>query len=179
MAGDNLEQQVAGVLFNVPKNTLKAESPPEAYLEQYKIYLETLDRISERRQTANSFFLSLNTGICGLLGYLFSKDSDPELKCFCWILPVAGIFLSVFWLRLVTSYRQLNTGKFVVLHLVEKHLPLAPYGAEWIALAKGKDRKVYLPLTHVEVWIPRLFILMYIIFIVIRLPLIRWLSMLL
>ena len=37
-------------------------------LEQYKLYLEMADRISSRRQSANSFFLSLNTALVALVG---------------------------------------------------------------------------------------------------------------
>ena len=39
-------------------------------LEQYKLYVEMADRISARRQTANSFFLSINTAIIALISYL-------------------------------------------------------------------------------------------------------------
>ena len=35
-------------------------------LEQYKLYVEMADRISSRRQNANSFFLSINTAIVAL-----------------------------------------------------------------------------------------------------------------
>jgi hypothetical protein len=57
-------------------------APDPAYIEQYKLYLELLDKVSERRQSANSFFLSINTGLCALLGYMFSKDASPELRFF-------------------------------------------------------------------------------------------------
>ena len=36
------------------------EKYKEHLLEQYKLYVEMADRISGRRQTANSFFLSIN-----------------------------------------------------------------------------------------------------------------------
>ena len=39
-------------------------------LEIYKIYVEMTDRISTRRQSANSFFLSINTLLIALVGYV-------------------------------------------------------------------------------------------------------------
>lgn len=45
---------------------------------------------------------------------------------------------------------------------MERELPYSPYKAEWILLGEGKDKKLYYPLTHLELWIPRLFILMYV-----------------
>jgi hypothetical protein len=131
------------------------------YLEQYKIYLELLDKISDRRQNSNSFFLGINTGLCAVVGYLFSKDAAPELRPLLWLIPVAGILLSYFWLRLVRSYRDLNTAKFKVIHLMEERLPLSPYKAEWIALGEGKDSKLYTPFTHLEIWVPRCFVIMH------------------
>lgn len=41
-------------------------------LEQYKLYVGMADKISERRQSANSYFLSLNTALLGFVGYMNS-----------------------------------------------------------------------------------------------------------
>jgi len=169
MADD--KDKIKSKLLNLPEADLKADSPSTALLGQYNLYVQGIDKISDRRQTANSFFLSLNTGVCAVIGYLFSKDSAPELRSLYWILPLAGILLSYFWYRLVMSYRQLNSGKFTILHMMEKYLPLAPYDAEWSALGEGKVKNKYVPLTHIEVWIPRLFITMYVIMILIWTPL--------
>ena len=156
MALDNPSNRIRETLFNDSKTPVDS-----AYLEQYKLYLELLDKISERRQTANSFFLSINTGLCAVVGYLFSKDTAPELRPLMWLIPVAGILLSYFWLRLVRSYRDLNSAKFTVVHLIEERLPLSPYKAEWAVLRKGKDPKHYTPFTHLEIWVPRSFVVMH------------------
>lgn len=150
-------------LFNVSIEDLNPAEPSNAFLEQYKIYLEFLDKLADRRQSANSFFLTLNTGLCAALAFLFTKDTDPEIRQLYIVIPIAGVLLALFWHRLVSSYRQLSTGKFEVIHQMENYLPIAPYRAEWIVLGRGKDSKKYLPLTHVEVWVPRLFAIMYIV----------------
>ena len=127
------------------------------YLEIYKIYVEMADRISSRRQTANSFFLTINTTIVGLLGYVqFGRDKtgNPELY---WLIGLAGMVLCFFWYRLVRSYRDINSGKFKVIHEIEKRLPLAPYDAEWEMLGKGNNPQLYLPFTNIEVRVPWVF----------------------
>lgn len=168
MAQDN--KKTDETLFNLALDKYNPEQVSPTFLEQYKAYIASIDKISDRRLHANSYFLSLNTGLCALLGYLLSRETPQELKAFCWVLPVAGIIVSFFWERLVASYRQLNSGKFLVLHSMEQKLPLSPYKAEWIALGEGKDKNLYQPLTHIEVWIPRLFIVLYLLFILLRLP---------
>ena len=37
-------------------------------LEIYKLYVQMADNISARRQSANSFFLTVNTAIIGIVG---------------------------------------------------------------------------------------------------------------
>ncbi len=37
-------------------------------LEQYKVYVGMADKISDRRQTANSYFLAVNSGLLAFVG---------------------------------------------------------------------------------------------------------------
>ena len=74
---------------------------------------------------------------------------------------VAGLTLCYFWYRIIRSYRDLNSAKFKVIHEIEKRLPLRPYDAEWDAVGRGKDSKLYLPFTRVEIAIPCVFGLVY------------------
>lgn len=43
-----------------------------AVLEQYKIYVEMADRVSARKATANTFFLTLDALVFALLGVTFA-----------------------------------------------------------------------------------------------------------
>ncbi len=44
---------------------------------------------------------------------------------------------------------------------MEERLPFAPFAAEWVALRKQADARQYVPLTNLEVWIPRSFLTLY------------------
>jgi hypothetical protein len=123
-------------------------------LDQYKMYVEMADRISQRRATANSYFLSLNSAILAFVGYLTTKDVSEHL----WMLALGGIALSVLWEALITSYRNLNTAKFKVIHKIEKRLPISPYEAEWLAMGEGKVPELYRPISHIEQGVPYVFI---------------------
>jgi uncharacterized membrane protein YuzA (DUF378 family) len=128
------------------------------YLDIYKIYLASADKISDRRQSANSFFLSVNTALVGLIGYLQSDSTKTTLSpVFYLLISLSGVLICYAWYRLVKSYRQLNSGKFKVIHEIEKNLPLSPYDAEWEMLGRGKDSEKYLPFTHVEAFVPQVF----------------------
>lgn len=130
-------------------------------LDQYKLYVEMADRVSARRMLANSFFVGAHTTLTIVFTIIIKED---VLKPTLLIVPpfLVLILLCYVWERVVLSYKQLNSGKYKVIGLLEQMLPVAPYDYEWIALGKGKDKKLYQPLTTVEKWVPRCFGLLYI-----------------
>jgi hypothetical protein len=132
-------------------------------LEQYKLYVEMADRVSQRRLTTNSYFLSINTAVLAFIGYSSVKEKSAGL----WLIGVAGIVLSLLWFFIVTSYRDLNTAKFTIIHEVEKRLPLSLYAAEWNAMGRGKVSGLYRPLSHIERVVPWIFVVLYV-YVVIR-----------
>ena len=130
-------------------------------LEQYSLYVEMTDRISQRRQNANGFYLSINTALLGIVGFVASRCTPGQVFTMIAVISVAGMLMSYGWYRLLCSYRDLNTAKFAVIHAIEKQLPIAPYAAEWKAAGEGKSSKLYKPFTHIEIGIPRVFMLAY------------------
>ncbi len=130
------------------------------FLEQYKIYVEMADRISSRRSTANSFFLAVNTAFISIITLLYNHFQQIP-KFWAFFPFIVFILLCYAWWRIIYSYRQLNSGKFRVIHLMEKNLPYAPYETEWRILGNGKDPKKYKNITYVENFVPFIFALLY------------------
>jgi hypothetical protein len=126
-------------------------------LEMYKTYLEMADRISERREKANSFFLAVNTALIALLARDAFGSSAAGPRALELLVPVAAGVLCYLWYRIIRSYRDLNSAKFKVVHAIERQLPLRPYDAEWESVERGKNPRLYLPFTHVEKVVPWLF----------------------
>lgn len=135
----------------------------EHVLEVYKTYLELADHISERREKANSFFLAVNAALVALLAKDALGDIDKAPRGLQILVPLVGIVLCYLWYRIIRSYRDLNSAKFKVVHAIERHLPLRPYDAEWEHVGRGKDKKKYLPFTHVENFVPWLFLLFHVV----------------
>lgn len=128
-------------------------------LEQYKLFVEMADRISARRQSTNSFFLSINTAIIALVGYInFGGQSGSS---YYWLVSLAGMALCFMWYRLIRSYKDLNSAKFAVIHEMEAELPVSPYDSEWEKVQRGTNKKLYLPFTHIEVYIPWVFFVIH------------------
>ena len=133
----------------------------EILFEQYKLYVELMDKISERRIQANSFFLTVNTLLVTALTTILSLADLSDIQ-YRWMILASfgGIIFSYTWRRLIQSYKELNTGKFRIIHLLETRLPAKLFDAEWDALNKG-DGTVYYPFSHVEMTIPIIFFIIY------------------
>lgn len=139
-------------------------------LDQYKLYVEMADRISQRRTTANTYFLTVNSAILAFVGYLTSKDSTEYM----WLLALAGTMLTLFWYNIINSYRNLNTAKWQIVQDIEKRLPISPYDAEWDAVQRGKNPKLYRPISHIESWVPGVFCFLHLVVFVKTFP---WLGL--
>ncbi|MBU0727455.1 hypothetical protein KKA95_02115 [Patescibacteria group bacterium] len=129
----------------------------EHLFEQYKFYLESIEKVSDRRQGANNYFITVNTVLISLIGMALEGSFIQFAE---WIKPfIAGlgvVICIVFWF-LIRSYKQLNTGKFKVLHEIEEQLPIDLYRYEWSVLGKGKKIGTYFPFSHIEQFIPWVF----------------------
>jgi hypothetical protein len=149
-------EKIAKVLLSVSE-TNYGDSYQAHLLDQYKQYLNMADRISDRRSAANTFFLALNTGLLSAFGIanLTSQKTAPVLFIAG---SISAIILCYSWYRLVRAYGDLNTAKFRVVHEIENYLPIRPFEAEWEAVGKGRDKKLYYPFTQIENKVPFAFI---------------------
>lgn len=132
--------------------------PPDRYgesyaphcLEIYRLYVQGADRISDRRQASNSFFLSINTALTAFMGYVSEGTVDLPADMFYIILSIAGILLCFFWNRLIRSYKDINSAKFAVIHEMEKELPWRPYDAEWEHVKSVAEGRMYFRFSSIE-----------------------------
>lgn len=161
MTKDINGNKVESVLFDNAQDKL-SDRDIDLLMEQYKLYIELMDKVSERRHNANSFFLTVNTVlITALTGFIsFTRQLSTQTG---WVLvaAAAGITFCLTWKRLIRSYSQLNRGKFQIIHLLETRLPARLFDAEWVALGEGKDKEKYRTFTSMEIWVPLVFAGLY------------------
>jgi hypothetical protein len=130
-------------------------------LDQYKIYVELSDRITERRHKVNQYYSSLFTLSFPLIAAGITKGIIPI--AITPIISIFGFFLCIIWYFNIKSYKQLNSGKFKVIHEMERQLPFACFLKEWQHLDEGKDVRKYLKLTKIEQYIPFIFSIQFLI----------------
>ena len=136
--------------------------------EIYKFMVEMADRVSQRRQAANNFYLSVNTALIGAAAYISSSNSTGDSQV--WWVSVAGIPISYLWLRNIHSYKYLNSCKFKIINQIEKALPLAPYSVEGKLLECGTAQSNYRPFHKVERKVPIVFLSMHVLLLMMQIP---------
>lgn len=155
-----------GQHFVVPRTTVTArKSPPLAEaeskerLEIYKMLVEMADRVSQRRQAANNFYLSVNTFLVG--GSAFLKTLTPGIVTLA-IVTVAGLAICALWYQNIQSYKTLNGAKFGVINDIETRLAEQPFHAEWQRLDPDGDGDRHQPFHKVEGVVPWVFATVYV-----------------
>jgi len=128
-------------------------------LEQYKLYVEMMDRTTARRNQMNSFYISLLSGLLALITIATNKDiarfQNTKFQAIAFlVVAILGTILCAIWYQNIKSYKQLNSGKFKVINELEKQLPFSYYDREWEFLKKDKRYQDYLTQTNVEKILP-------------------------
>jgi hypothetical protein len=137
----------------------------ELLLEQYKVYVEMADRVSERRVDATRRYSALLTALLAVTPFLLDQSVPASLRSLLFfMIGSMGIILCVIWILNIRSYRQLGSLKFRVIHEMEARLPFACYRREWEILEQTPDK--YKRLSKVEQYIPLLMIIPYVVLLI-------------
>jgi hypothetical protein len=132
----------------------------ELVFNQYKIAVEMADKISQRRENINKFFLSINS----ILFALISSNNSFILSYHFFIL-ILWILFSIIWIISISNYRKLNSVKYKIICEIEKKLPIKIYTDEWKELKLDTSYKT---LTSIEKIIPILFIIFFLLLLIIK-----------
>ena len=152
------------VLF--PSGIPSLQNAANQSLDLYKIMVESSEKLVGRRQGVNTFFLTINGALLTAAGIVVQSPtsiSTGSTAIGILIIALVGVVLCLAWQSLITSFGQLNTGKFKVINTIEKYLSIAIYAAEWKALGEGKDPKVYRSFTSREIWVPWVLFVVYLV----------------
>jgi hypothetical protein len=124
--------------------------------EQYKLFVESAEKVSEKRSNTNKFYVGIITFIFGFVTIILQNSDKitPEIqKISLFIIFILGFLISLFWLENIKAYKQTNSAKYKVINRMERRLPFQPFEEEWQILKKGN----YRTLSNIESTIPLVF----------------------
>jgi hypothetical protein len=127
-------------------------------LEQYKLYVESAQKVTDRRILTGNYLLTVNSFLLTVFGVASSQHLGSIWLA---IIPVAGLLVSFTWYSLVVFYRNLGASKYKIIHQLEGLLPVTPFRSEWRSSHDEKGRR-HTGVTHLERVIPLIFAAIYI-----------------
>lgn len=127
------------------------KSKDELLLAQWQTCVEMANSISQRRDTMNNFFVTLNLAIVAAVSIVLDIKSI--------LILVAGIVVCFLWILFIRNYKQLNAIKFEIINKMEEGLPYHAFNEEW---EKLQNSKKYMDSTKLEKFLPIMFIILYI-----------------
>ena len=135
-------------------------------LEQYKLYVEMADRVSQRRDQSNRFYVTILSALAAIVVVItrFGIPVDGvSSNVVFFAIGVFGFALSVVWQFNIRSYRTLNSAKFDIINDLEKQLPYPGYSEECEILSNPPPgRSQYRQLTRVEQFVPAIFMVLFV-----------------
>lgn len=150
------------ILF--PSGPPKSDSEVNQALDLYKMMVASSEGLVSRRQGVNTFFLTMNGALLTASGIIVQGSGGNRLGGLgIAVLAIAGAILCAAWRSLITSFGQLNRGKFRVINTIEQYLNAAIYAAEWEALGRGENPKVYRSFTSREIWVPNALLVLHVV----------------
>lgn len=130
-------------------------------LDQYKMFQKTSEDLVARRQSVNSFYISVNSALVALVGIVMGIVDMPAKVYVMIFMCVTGIILDISWIGILEAYGTLNAAKMKVINLMEEQLPVALYDVEWRVMSDKLNNKKYVSFTDSEKRIPKIFACVY------------------
>jgi len=94
-------------------------------LEQYKLLIDSAHKVEERRSGSNNIFIGANT-IMALIIVNYPKEAGLKAPLIA-TLAIAGIFMALYWLRMIRSYEKVNFINYCLISVFEKLMPTSVF----------------------------------------------------
>lgn len=133
------------------------EETCEHDFDLYKIIVDSSEKLIERRQKTNAFFITI-IGSFVAIGGLLHKSGILTSQNYITtgLYSILAMLLCNSWFNLIDNYGKLNTAKFRVISQLEAFWGRKIYSAEWIALGQGNRKEKYRSFTNTEKRVPQI-----------------------
>ena len=145
-----------------------ASLPTVDKFEEFKLFSDHVQRLSERRQAASQTYLTVNTAVFGVLAFLV-KDAGFRgwgLVGVSAPLFAVGVLACVIWHKIIVQFKTIIGWHYEQLRAMENDIAgsMQVYTKEWERFFQPRDGREHFGFSRLEVWLPRLLIALYLIY---------------
>ena len=151
------------------------KKPPEAernrLLEIYKLHAQLTSDSSNRLATTNRFYPAVMSGLL-IIYFTFLQRKGvifPDVSIENWVIGIStimigvlGVLFSGMWLYSFELHLEAISQKYEILKKLEDEFEFQFFRQEWELLGKKKKKVSYEQLFQFELYIPRVFLLIFI-----------------
>lgn len=138
-------------------------------MEQYKIFVQSSEDLVKRKQSVNSFYVTLNSVLLGAIVSILCAVNDlPVLFGVVKVSFLISVFAAVIgfvicfsWLSLLNSYADLNSSKMKIITGIERDLAVNLYETEWEVMTQKVGKRKYRSFSKKEKTVAVLFGVLY------------------
>lgn len=141
------------------------DSSRQILLEQYKVYIDKMNQVSEQRKNNSNFYITLLSGMLVILAFIVSNNLYLEILHLILVcIALFGIALCIAWYFQIRSHKQLFNVKYSIIKEIEKKLEFPIHDTE---LRELERQKLFFSLLGVESIVPVLLGIAYVILFII------------
>ena len=116
--------------------------------DEYKFFVGNTQHLDDRRQGATQMFLSVNTAIFALVGFLIQDAGVQGQSLTVLVAPlfVLGVLACVLWVSMINRFKRLIGWRYEQLMTMERAIPQSyqMYLKEWeTTFAADASRKIF------------------------------------
>ena len=143
-------------------------------MEQYKMFVQTSEDLVKRKQSVNSFYITLNSIILSAIITVLCATNDLPMLWgkvnFSFLLTLftgfIGVVVCFSWISLLNSYADLNASKMDIIQCIEERMALNLYSTEWTILSSRLANRRYKSFSKKERFVAYLFGVLYVLTII-------------
>lgn len=144
------------ILYN--SQIIENEIQSRLLLEEYKIMINTSEKMMERRQGTNNFYITLCTAMLTVIvAFIATKINTIVWGSITFVISGMMMFLCYNWKKTLEAYGLSNEAKYEILNKIEENLPASIFFSEW-EYGKTID---YSPYSQRESKIPEVFFCLF------------------
>ena len=168
------DASIGGMIESDIKDTMKYLpakhfSDRATLMEQYKIFVQSSEDLVKRKQSVNSFYVTLNSVLLSaIISVLCAVNDLPVLFGVVKVSFLISVFAAIIgfvicfsWLSLLSSYADLNSSKMKIISGIERDLAVNLYETEWEVMTQKVGKRKYRSFSKKEKTVAILFGVLY------------------
>ena len=104
---------------------LQTDEDKKNMTEQYKILIESINKLNNVRESSNNWWTTINGALLGVISYFRNMQGleDSQKQMFLWTIVIVGFVLCYTWLSSIFTIKKGIDIRNRMLMEFEKHLP--------------------------------------------------------